>query len=181
MIIDKAGSQLLLVDLQARLMPVVHEGERTTARACVLAQGARRLGVPITISEQYPAGLGSTLPAVLDAAGPQAMVLPKLHFSALGDSALAARLEGLGRPRIVMAGAEAHVCVLQSALAARQSGYQVAVVADAVSSRAQDSVTLAFARMRQTGIVVVNTEMVLFEWLGVAGTESFRSVLQWIR
>ena len=71
--------------------------------------------------------------------------------------------------------------MLQSALAARQSGYQVAVVADAVSSRAQDSVTLAFARMRQTGIVVVNTEMVLFEWLGVAGTESFRSVLQWIR
>jgi nicotinamidase-related amidase len=175
-------SQLLLVDMQERLVPAMADPE-VVARAVTLARGAALLDVPVTVSEQYPKGLGPTVEALAEATA-RAPRLPKLAFSCLGDAAIAARLSGLrkgGRPHLVIAGIEAHVCVLQTALGARERGYDVAVVIDAMSSRAASSVEAARRRMAGAGVMPVTVEMVVFEWLGQAGGERFKAVSALIR
>lgn len=160
-------------------MPAILDSEATTKRAEILLKGAQRLGVPVTVTEQYPKGLGPTLPSLVEALPEGAGVLPKTAFSAMGDQHIARRiamLRGEGRDQIVMAGVEAHVCVLQTALAMKEQGLSVFVVADAVSSRAAASVSAACARLLHAGCHWVTTEMVLFEWLERAGTEDFRAL-----
>lgn len=181
MMLARATSQLLVVDIQARLLPAMSDGERTLAQAQMLAEAARKLGVPITISEQYPKGLGPTVAGVLDAAGPDAAVLQKMTFSALATPALAAHLEASGRRQIVLCGIEAHVCVLQSALDLLARGYRVALATDAIASRVASSKDVAIARLVQAGVVPVTCEMAIFEWLGAAGTDDFKAILPLIK
>ena len=172
-------SQLLLVDLQERLVPAIDGHEAVVRAAERLAGYARRLAVPATISEQYPKGLGSTLAPIKAAAGAEAMTLPKVEFSCVANDALAARLQALrdaGRSQVVVAGVEAHVCVLQTVLDLVAGGFEVFVAADAVGSRRRESKTLALARLGQSGAVIVDTEMVAFEWLERADTPEFRDV-----
>src|SRR3954471_14563468 len=122
MLLTAARSQLLVVDVQARLMPAIHDGGAVLARIGILLQAAGRLGVPVTVTEQYPKGLGPTLPDIVDALPRGTPVLPKTSFSALGDPAIAERISalgGAGRDQVVICGAEAHVCVLQTAIGLR--------------------------------------------------------------
>lgn len=104
--------------------------------------------------------------------------LEKLHFSCSADPGCTATLDALGRGQVVIIGMEAHVCVLQTALGLRQQGKDVFVVADAVSSRDPEDKALALARMGQAGVWVVSREMVVFEWLHCAGTDTFREISQ---
>lgn len=176
-------SQLLLVDVQEKLAPAVVDAEAITARCAFVLACARQLGVPFTVSEQYPKGLGPTVASLMEAVG-NAPRLPKVAFSALGDAALADRIGGLrgeGRGQLVLIGIEAHVCVLQTAFDARRAGYDVFVVADAASSRTVRDRDAGFARMAAGGISVVTAEMVMFEWLEKAGTADFKSLSQMIR
>lgn len=168
-------SQLLLIDIQERLAPAVSDGGRAVERAGLLLDAAALLGVPHTISEQYPRGLGPTVAAVLERADP-ARVFDKVHFSCQADDRLAAALAGAGRPEAVLCGMEAHVCVLQTALEMAEAGYRVRVVADAVASRKAPDRDLAIERMRGAGVAVVSSEMVVFEWLRTAGHPEFRAV-----
>jgi nicotinamidase-related amidase len=181
MLIERDRAQLLLIDMQERLMPAMHEPARAAERAGILLQAARRLGLPVTITEQYPQGLGNTLPALLALAGNEAPVFAKTQFSAAAHPEAAARLRAVRRPQVVMAGVEAHVCVAQTAAMLRAAGHDVFVVADAVSSRLPSSVDLALARLRAQGVWVVNVEQVLFECLGEAGTPEFRELSKLIR
>jgi nicotinamidase-related amidase len=122
--------------------------------------------------------------AVQEALPAEAAVLPKITFSAAGDAAIAERvaaLRGEGRDQLVICGAEAHVCVLQTALAFRNAGFNVFVVADAVSSRSQHSVNAACARLLHAGCHWVTTEMVVFEWMERAATDDFRALSPLIR
>ncbi|WP_230531891.1 isochorismatase family protein [Microvirga roseola] len=179
MLLNAKRSHLLVVDLQARLMPAILNGEAVIRRTGVLLQAAGRLGVPVTVTEQYPKGLGPTVQAVIDALPEEMMSFPKTSFSAAGDQAIAERvstLRGSGRDQIVICGAEAHVCVLQTAMELRTAGYDVFVTADAVSSRAAESVSAACARLLHAGCHWVTTEMVVFEWLERATTEDFRAL-----
>ena len=173
-------SQLLLIDIQERLAPATLDGERTVRQAGILLEAAALLGVPHTISEQYPRGLGPTVAAVLDKADPE-RVFDKVHFSCQADDRLARLLADAGRPDTVLCGMEAHVCVLQTALGLDRAGYRVHVAADAVASRTAQNRDLAIERMRKAGIAIVSTEMVLFEWLGTAGHPDFRAVSALIR
>ncbi len=173
-------SQLLLIDIQERLAPAVSDGGRAVERAGLLLDAAARLGVPHTISEQYPRGLGPTVAAVLERADP-ARVFDKVHFSCQADDRLAAALAGAGRPEAVLCGMEAHVCVLQTALEMAEAGYRVRVVADAVASRKAPDRDLAIERMRGAGVAVVSSEMVVFEWLRTAGHPEFRAVSALVR
>lgn len=171
--------QLLLVDLQERLVPAIAGQEGVAAAAERLARYAVRLGVPVTISEQYPKGLGQTLGAIRAAAGNEAVTLPKVAFSCLADDALAGRVRGLrdgGCAQVVVAGVEAHVCVLQTALDLVADGFEVFVAADATGSRRVESKTLALTRLASAGATIVDAEMVAFEWLARAGTAEFRDV-----
>jgi nicotinamidase-related amidase len=180
MLIETATSALMLIDAQARLLPAIHDGTACIERCRLLLEGARRLAVPILAAEQYPQGLGTTVPALAELV-PPGQVHPKRHFAAGAEPAIAAALQDLGRPQIVLCGMEAHVCVLQTALDLPRLGLRPIVVADAVASRRPESRTLALARLRARGIEIVSAEMVLFEWLGVAGTPEFKALLPLIR
>jgi nicotinamidase-related amidase len=171
-LITAEGAVLLLIDLQQRLMPAIHDHETVVARAVRLAEAAQLLDVPIRATEQYPAGLGPTVPQL--AAYPQA-VLAKTTFSAAGDPGWSGLLPS-GAGEIVIAGCEAHVCVLQTVLGLLGSGRRVVVVADATGSRDPADKAAAVERARQHGAEVVTSEMVLFEWLRDARHPKFREV-----
>jgi len=179
--LDHRLSALLLVDLQEKLMPAMHEQAEVLANAQVLLSAANRLSVPTTLTEQYPQGLGPTVPEIGERVRGRDLVFPKLAFSAAADSTVLSRLRQSRRAQIVVAGVEAHVCVLQSAIGLQQLGYQVAVVGDATTSRKPASAALALERLRQNGVSIVSTEMVVFEWLGRAGSDEFRELSRLIR
>jgi len=180
MVLQAEKSAFLLVDVQERLLPAMAEGEAVVGRAAILLQAAATLGVPVLASEQYPQGLGPTVPA-LTALLPAGATMAKLHFSCAADPAIARRLKDLARPQVVLAGIEAHVCVLQTALGLLAQGYAPFVVADATSSRAASNKDAGLARMRAAGIGIVTTEMAVFEWLGQAGTPAFKTLSKLIR
>lgn len=167
---------LLMVDVQEKLLPHMHEAEQVLENCLWLVRVARRLEVPVVASEQYPQGLGRTVAGLREALE-DAPVVPKVDFSCVGEPRLM-ELPALARPHVVVAGIEAHVCVLQTAMELRAVGKEVCVVADAVSSRTPANRELALARMRGAGVQIVSREMVAFEWLGRAGTPLFRDVMR---
>jgi nicotinamidase-related amidase len=180
MLLKSDESQLLIVDVQERLLPAMADSAAVLKGCTILLEAAAKLGIPILVSEQYPKGLGHTV-AEVAALAPNGGIREKIAFSCAADQGLAETLEARGRRQVVVAGIEAHVCVLQTAMMLREQGYEVFVAADAVSSRLPGSVDLALARLRQSGITVGNCEMVLFEWLGQAGTPEFKEISKLIR
>lgn len=174
MLMNRDESVLLVVDIQERLLPHIHDGEAVLANAVWLVKVAQRLGVPVMLSEQYPKGIGPTV-AVLRGLTSAETVAEKLHFSCVAAKCLDG-LQGKERPQVVVAGTESHVCVLQTVLDLRGQGKEVFVVAEAVGSRRPADKELALARMRSHGIHIVSREMVAFEWLRQAGTDLFREI-----
>jgi nicotinamidase-related amidase len=168
-------SCLLVVDLQERLLPAIHQADQVVAHGGWLIQIARRLGVPVLASEQYPRGLGHTVTAIRELLPAEAF-MEKNHFSCAADRDCMRRIDALGRDQIIVIGTEAHVCVLQTALDLRTASKEVYLVADAVSSRSPRDVELALERMRAEGVRIVSREMVAFEWLRQAGTDRFRAI-----
>lgn len=182
MLLDRSRCQLLVVDVQERLLPAMHEGERMVENCAVLMQASHRLGIPVTVSEQYPRGLGPTI-ARLDTLKGDARVMEKMHFSCAADAGIDARVRGLaseGRAQLVICGIEAHVCVLQSALGFA-GGLSVFVAADATTSRRPESVAAAHARFAANNVEVITTEMAVFEWLNLAGTPEFKDLSKLIK
>jgi len=166
-------SVLLLVDLQQRLMPAIAGGEAVVANVRRLAEAARLLGVPVVATEQNPAGLGGTIPAL---ATLPTRRLEKRFFDATREADFESFLPA-GRPAIVAAGCEAHVCVMQTVLGLLDRGRAVSLVADAVGSRSTANRDAALARAARHGAELVTTEMVLFEWLATSDHPHFREVL----
>lgn len=175
MLIEREKSCLLVVDIQERLVPAIHEGERVVENTAWLMRIASELGVPTLVSEQYPRGLGATVESLRQLAQDDSVV-EKIHFSCAEAPECRGRLDALGRAQVIVTGIEAHVCVLQTAIGLAQGGYDVFVVADAVSSRRPEDAALALERLRAVGVAVVCREMVAFEWLHQAGTEIFRTI-----
>jgi nicotinamidase-related amidase len=181
MLLDAAKASLLVVDVQERLLPAMVEPAQVVAKASILLQAAAMLSLPVAVSEQYPKGLGHTVAALPRG---DAVVMEKMSFSCWRDAGLRQHFIHLhenGRPLVIVAGIEAHVCVLQSCLDLAQAGFGVFAVADAMSSRAPTSVALALHRMRQAGVEVVNAEMVVFELLQRASTPAFKALSALIR
>ncbi|MDO8720409.1 MAG: isochorismatase family protein [Polaromonas sp.] len=207
MLLDADDSQLVLVDYQARLMPAIFENERVVANALRLARMARIMDVPIWGTAQTPDKLGQNLPelqAAIDSAGGK--TLAKMHFSAVADGLVewlrpparkapqggnARSLpkhmqkppepQDEGRSMIVMAGCEAHVCLMQTALELLEEEFDVWVVTDACSSRSERNRDAAFDRLAGAGAELVTTEMVAFEWLRTAEHERFKDMLALIK
>jgi nicotinamidase-related amidase len=174
---DAADSTFLIIDIQARLMPAIHDGPAVVAAAARLAAGAALLDVPVVATEQNRAALGATL----DEVGRHARaVFQKTHFSAVDEPGFESWLPN-ARGTIFLAGCEAHVCVLQTAIDLARAGRRVAVVADACGSRRCADRDFALQRARTRGIDVVTVEMVLFEWLGSCDHPRFRDVLRLVK
>jgi nicotinamidase-related amidase len=196
MLLDADESQLVLVDYQARLMPAIHEGPQVLANALRLARMAQILDVPVWGTEQNPAKLGENAPELRALCR---KTLPKMHFSAVPDGLTdwlrpPARPQGgnarslpkhLQKPQqpespergtLVLAGCEAHVCLLQTALDLLEEEFDVWVVTDACSSRTERNRDAAFDRLAGAGAELVTTEMVAFEWLRSADHPAFKDV-----
>jgi nicotinamidase-related amidase len=195
MLLDAEDSQLVLVDYQARLMPVIHESEAVLRNALRLGRLAQLVEVPAWCTEQSPDELGQN-PAELRALCRKTLV--KMHFSGVADGltdllraparpqggnarSLPKHLQKTPQPQeqrntIVVAGCEAHVCLLQTALDLLEEEFDVWVVTDACSSRTERNRDAAFDRLAGAGAELVTTEMVAFEWLRTAEHEAFRDV-----
>lgn len=175
MLLDRGRSVLCVIDIQERLLPAMTGGDAMLDAVRKLIAASRRLSVPILASEQYPKGLGPTVP---DLAGDlhKGEIFEKTAFSCARDTRLVEEIAATQRRQLVLCGIEAHVCVLQTALGFNAAGYDVAVVRDAVTSRHPDSVAAALERCTLTGIATPTLEMVLFEWLEEAATPEFKDL-----
>ena len=167
---------LLLVDMQERLLPAMHDDAGLRRRAAALAEGARLLDVPLVATEQYPKGLGRTVPELRAAVEAAGGALEKTTFSCLDDAGVRARLDALGRRAVLLAGVEAHVCVLQTALDLKDAGWRVLVAEDATGSRAPAQKEVGLARLRAAGVEPSTVEMALFELLRDSRHPRFRDV-----
>jgi len=175
-LLNRDRAALVIVDIQEGFRPVVLDFERVARNAGVLAQGFRAMGLPLVVTEQYPKGLGATVPEVaehVDGTEP----VEKTVFSA-------ARADGFdlgGRDQALICGIEAHVCVWQTAADLIGQGVEVHVAGDAVSSRTEENRELGVGRMKGEGAVVTSVETALFELLKEAGGPEFKTVQGLIR
>ncbi|MEW6264375.1 MAG: hydrolase [Thermodesulfobacteriota bacterium] len=176
-LIEVDDSALIMIDLQEKLWAVMAEKERVRDNAVRLAKFAQIVKLPVVLTEQE--NLGSTL-SEIDAEGTGAPKIGKICFDCFGEPAFVNRLESLRRRVLILAGIEAHICVLQTALSALDK-YQVHVVADACGSRGPHNHELALDRLRQSGAVITTTETVIYELLRRAGTPEFRAALKLVK
>ena len=183
--LSRARAALLVVDIQERLaaaMPaeVLAQTVRNTA---VLIETARRMWLPIVVSQQYPRGLGPTVPAIEEALrdAPTVHRFDKLVFSAADADPFAALAPGLGRDQWIVAGMEAHVCVYQSARGLVSRGYEVHVCADAIASRTKANFEVARTLIPAAGAHVTSTEVVVFDLLGTAADVEFKALSRLIK
>lgn len=198
MLLDALESQLVLVDYQAKLMPSIFENRQVVANAILLGKIARLLNVPAWGTEENPSRLGENLPEIRTLCG---QTLSKMHFSAVEEGlgewlrpevkapqgnarSLPKHLQKAAAPErnmIVMAGCEAHVCLMQTSLDLLEDEFDVWVVTDACSSRTERNRDAAFDRLAGAGAELVTTEMVAFEWLRTAEHEHFKAVLDLVK
>ena len=181
MLIRARDSVLIVIDMQERLVPAMQAPARTIRNTRTLLASAQEIGVPIIMTEQYPAGLGPTVPELATVADTNTTVLSKMHFSCTEDDGFAAAFRALNRKQAVLAGMEAHICVVQTAESLIEEGYEVFVVSDATASRTLESDQACIARLNASGAGIVTTEMVVFDWLGRAGTPAFKKLLPLIK
>jgi nicotinamidase-related amidase len=173
---------LVVVDVQERLFNAMDAERRDdmVANVKILVSAAQRLGVPVLVTEQYPKGLGRTLPEVRTLLG-ETPAFEKTAFSCAGADGFMDRLRGLGADHVLLAGIEAHVCVLLTALDLLTRGLRVSIVADAVCSRRPASLETGLGQARQAGAVITSTETVVFQLLGGADSDAFRELSKLLR
>ena len=173
-------SVLIIVDMQERLIPKIYDKHIVIGNAITLIKSAGILNIPIIVTEQYPKGLGSTIPEIKDLIVPWKPV-EKICFSCFGNSDFSRKLKELKRDSLILCGIESHVCIMQTALDGLKSGYSVFFVKDAISSRTKNNKETGFKRMTQADAIPASTEMAMFELLREAGTDKFKQMVSMIR
>lgn len=173
MLIQRHNATLLVIDVQDKLLPAIHDAPGLLSRINWLVSVANASDLPIIISEQYPKGLGRTVSDLITQL-PSAPIVSKQHFSCVAAQCLPEAL--LQQQQIILCGIETHVCVLQTAIHLLNMGKNVFIVADAVGSRRLFDHKIALKRMQQAGAILVSREMVLFELLEQSGTEHFKQM-----
>lgn len=182
--LDPRTTLVLVVDVQEKLAAAMPEDALATLvkNTGILLEAAKALGVRVLASEQYPKGLGPTVPALaekLHAIGVTPMA--KTTFDACSDLAIARAISDIDPRSVVVVGMESHVCVFQTARELVKRGYQTHVVADAVTSRREENRRLGLSLCERAGAIVTSTETVAFDLLGQAGTDAFKLVSKLVR
>ena len=178
--ICRDDSLLLIIDVQDHLFPVMNERERLLKNLLALIQGINVFNIPILVAEQYPQGLGHTIEDVQKLL-PQTRAHEKITFSCCEDSLLFDAIKATGKKKILIAGIEAHVCVYQTAMDLLGLGYDVHLIADAVSSRSLNNKQIALTLMHDAGAKITSTETTLFEILRKAQGEEFKQISQIVK
>jgi isochorismate hydrolase len=163
--------------MQERLLPVIAEKEKVIENVVKLVKFSHIIGLPVVFTEQQK--LGDTVPEIREQLK-DIQPIPKLEFDCFGSSAFTKNMSQLNKDALIITGVEAHVCVAQTALSGL-SDYTVHVVSDAISSRSLNNREVALHRMGQNGVTITSTEMVIYELLGEAGTDTFREALALVK
>jgi isochorismate hydrolase len=176
-LLTRDDSLLVIIDMQERLLPVIAEKERVIENVVKLAKFSHIIGLPVVFTEQQK--LGDTVPEIRELLR-DIQPIPKLEFDCFGSSAFSRHVRDLNKDAMIITGVEAHVCVAQTALSGL-SDYKVHVVSDAISSRSIHNREVALHRMGQNGVTITSTEMVIYELLEKAGTDTFRETLALVK
>ncbi len=180
-LLEREEAGLILVDVQEAFRPVIDGFDEVVANCGLLAEGFGVLGRPVLVSEQYPKGLGHTVPELVERLPEGARVVEKVRFSACGVGAFEEAVAEAGARTWVVAGIETHVCVNQTAHDLLERGFGVQVAADAVSSRTARNRDLGLAKMTAAGAGTTSAEMALFEMLERAGSDEFKRISRLVR
>lgn len=178
--LNKEQTLLVLVDVQGKLAKIVHDSESLIDHLVKLIKGLRILGVPIIWVEQYPEGLGPTIKEVAQYL-PEIKPIRKTTFSACKNETFARAVQAAGRRQILVAGIETHICVYQTSVELKEWGYEVQVVADAVSSRTLTNKEIGLEKMKSAGISLTSVETALFELMEIAEGDDFKQILNLIK
>jgi nicotinamidase-related amidase len=180
-LLEPTDTGLLVVDMQEAFGPAIDRFEETVANCRILVEGFTILRAPIVVSQQYPKGLGQTVPALTEALPPGTPVIDKLRFSVVGVPELDAAIAGTGCRRWVVCGIESHVCVNQSVHDLLAAGYGVVLATDAISSRTEANRQVGLDKCAAAGAIVSSAETVLFEMLTQAGSDEFKAISKLVR
>jgi nicotinamidase-related amidase len=175
-------SALLVVDIQERLMPVIHERQRVVKNSILLIKAAKALGMPIIATTQYAARIGALLPEIVEELG-EIEPLDKVEFDCFANRVVeqAAKALVTGVRNLIVCGVESHICIYQTVVGGLAGGFEIWVAGDAVSSRTNENYQAGLQRMREIGAVVGSTEMIIYDLLGRAGTPAFRELLPYLK
>lgn len=178
-IIDKKKTVFVLIDIQDKFIPVIKDIDKLISNSNILVKASEILNIPLIVTEQYPKGLGHTYEKI--DLPDKKYLIEKVSFSCFESEKFIKKIKELKVNSIVLFGIEAHVCILKTALDALKNNLDVYVVADAISSRTAENKSIAIERMRQSGVFIVSTEMILFQLLDKAGTEEFKLISKLVK
>ncbi|HEY5534087.1 MAG TPA: isochorismatase family protein [Ignavibacteria bacterium] len=173
--INRIDTIAVVIDVQQRLYPYIHDNHKLTDKLVRLVKGLRVLGIEIIVTEQYSKGLGNTIPEVQEALG-EYNHLEKTSYSCCGLNDFNTILKNSGKNNVIIAGIESHVCVLQTVTDLCAKGYLPFVIEDCVSSRNPNDKKIAIERMRKEGAIISTYESILFELMDISGTDEFKAI-----
>jgi nicotinamidase-related amidase len=181
-LLDRHSVALLVLDLQAKLVPAVFEPQRVIRHSQLLLRLAQLLEIPTVLTCQYPKGLGNIIPEITQFA-PGIEPLEKTSFGCFGEPDFLRRLKQRApqATSLLVAGVESHICVMQTVLGALEAGYLVHVAADATSSRTRENWQIGLNRMERAGAILSSTEMMIYELLLKSGTPEFKAILPFLK
>jgi nicotinamidase-related amidase len=178
-LLEKDRCALVVVDLQEKLLPAIFERDRVLRNTKLLIECAKILKIPVLFTQQYPRGLGETVPAIREALPPDILPINKTEFGCFNNPVFLETIKQL-KPRrntLLVAGIESHICVAQTALGGVQEGFKVHVASDATSSRSDFNWRIGLDRMKDAGGLLSSTEMMIYELLGRSDTPEFKAML----
>ncbi|MDP6047176.1 MAG: hydrolase [Phycisphaerae bacterium] len=170
---------LLIIDIQGKLASLMHKKDRLFENTERILRAAKVLGLEVICTEQYPDGLGATVPQIAEHVDVEP--ISKLAFSCCGEEAFQTALKQTGRKQVLIAGIETHICVYQTTMDLLADGYQVYVLTDAVSSRTKANRKLGLERMKEAGVTHTSVEMALFEMLKIAKGDQFKEIARIVK
>lgn len=178
--ISKANTLAVLIDVQEKLFPHIHENEVLLQNISVALAGLKILKVPLIVSEQYVKGLGKTVSPLRDYLAGNGNI-EKMEFSCCGNAKFNIELAHYNKEFILLMGIEAHVCVLQTAIDLKENGFQPIVVDDCISSRKPNDKKIALERMKGEGVTLTTYESILFELCELSGTDEFKAISKLVK
>jgi len=178
--IKKEDAVCLVIDVQEKLVPAIHNQEEVVKKTIQLLNGLKTLDCPVIFTQQYTKGLGMTVPEIVETQE-NFQYIEKITYSCLDTEEVKETLKKLGKKTVIIAGLETHICVMQTVRDLIADGYQVYLAADCISSRTAFNYQVGMERMKQEGAVISSVESVLFEMLVKAGTPEFKTISKIIK